>query len=59
MNNKITVRPCKEQPNTWEIVNKNGHVMPKHYSSKQECVNCAKELAEEYSCELNIEDMTE
>lgn len=53
--NKVTCRPCKEQ-NNWEIEIPNGEVLVQHYSTKAECVREGRHLAEEYGCELDIQD---
>lgn len=56
MTNKVTARPCKESPSTWEILDQYGCVRPKHYQTKDECVKQARKLAEKCGCELCIED---
>lgn len=56
MTNKITARPCKENPSTWEIMDQYGKVQKKHYKTKEECVKCATKLAEECGCELCVCD---
>ncbi len=53
-NKKVTARPCKEQPGTWEIEQPNGQVNKTHYNSKEECVKKAREMAFEMGAELNI-----
>ncbi|MDD6302038.1 MAG: DUF2188 domain-containing protein [Bacillales bacterium] len=53
--NKVTCRHCKEEKN-WEIALPNGEVFTKHYPTKKECVKKARELAEEYACDLVIEN---
>ncbi len=55
-NNKVTCRPCKEQPGKWEIQDQNGNVQQQHFASKDECVNVARRMAAEASCELSIEE---
>ena len=56
MQDKVTCRPCKEQPNTWEIVKPNGKVSSTHYKTKRECITAGEEMANEYACELFIEN---
>lgn len=56
MNKKITARPCKEHPNTWEIEDQYGCVRPHHYSTKEECVQKARNLCAECGCELVIQN---
>ncbi len=53
---KVVCRPCKEQDN-WEIQTPNGKVQSKHYSTKQECMKAARKMAEEYACDLVVEDL--
>ncbi len=56
MNNKnVVCRPCKEQ-NNWEIKQPNGQVSKTHYYSKQACVNAGRKMAEEFGCELIVND---
>ncbi len=55
MNKKVIARPCKEQGN-WEIQDPNGNVMQKHYYTKEACVTAASNLANEFGCELQVED---
>lgn len=52
---KFTCRPCKEK-NDWEIENPDGEVLDKHYSTKSECVRAASNMAEEYGCEVEVQD---
>ena len=52
---KVTCRPCKEQ-NDWEIETPDGEVLNKHYQNKMECVRMRRHLAEEYGCELDVQD---
>ena len=52
---KVTCRPCKEQDN-WEIETPDGKVLPKHYSNKYECISVGRKLAEEYLCELDVQE---
>ncbi len=54
-NKNVTCRPCKEQ-NNWEIKQPNGQVSKTHYYSKQACVAAGRKMAEEYSCELIVND---
>lgn len=56
MNKKVTCRPCKEKPGKWEIEDQNGQVKQEKYATKGECVKTAKEMCEEYGCDLRIED---
>lgn len=53
--NNVVCRPCKEE-NNWEIVDPNGHVYSKHYQTKSECVRQARKYAEEFGCELVVEE---
>lgn len=55
---KVTCRPCKEQ-NNWEIETPDGEVLEEHYQTKNECVCAGREIAEEYGCELYIQDYYE
>ncbi|MDY2888900.1 MAG: DUF2188 domain-containing protein [Candidatus Caccosoma sp.] len=52
---KVICRPCAEQ-NNWEIQAPDGHVYSKHYQTKQECVKQGRKYAEEFACDLVIED---
>lgn len=52
---KVVCRPCKED-NSWEIQNPNGYVYSKHYQTKAECLKQARKYAEEFGCELVVED---
>lgn len=52
---KVTCRPCKEQHN-WEIETPDGEVLNRHYATKEACVRAGKEYAQEYGCELCVED---
>lgn len=52
---KVVCRPCKEQ-NNWEIMDPNGHVYSKHYQTKAECVKQGRKYAEEFGCELVVEE---
>ena len=54
-NRKVTCRPCKEEHN-WEIETPDGQVLPHHYQTKRDCVCAGRELAEEYGCELDVQD---
>ena len=56
MDKKVTCRPCKDKPGTWEIVKPNGSVCTTHYNDKNECVKEAKKMATEYACEMTIEN---
>lgn len=56
MDKKVTCRPCKDKPGTWEIVKPNGSVYSVHYKDKSECVKQAEKFACEYACEMNIVD---
>ena len=51
----VVCRPCKEE-NNWEIVDPNGHVYSKHYQNKSDCVKQARKYAEEFGCELVVEE---
>lgn len=51
---KVVCRPCKEQ-NNWEIVDPSGNVYSKHYKTKSECVAQGRRYAEEFGCELVVE----
>lgn len=55
-NNKITARPCKERPNTWEIEDENGNVLPRHYKTKEECMEAAEEICKECGCGLKVDN---
>ena len=52
---KVVCRPCKEE-NNWEIMEPNGQVQTKHYKTKNECVKQARKYAQEFACELVVED---
>ena len=52
---KVVCRPCKEE-NNWEIMEPNGQVQSKHYQTKSECVRKARQVAEEFGCELVVEN---
>jgi hypothetical protein len=54
-NKKVVCRPCKEE-NNWEIQAPDGHVYQKHYQTKAECVKQARKYAQEFACELVVED---
>ena len=54
-NKKVVCRPCKEE-NNWEIQAPDGHVYSKHYQTKAECVKQARKYAQEFACELVVED---
>ena len=56
--NKVVCRPCKEN-NTWEIMEPSGHVQTKHYQNKSECVRRGRQVAEEFGCELVVEEKTQ
>lgn len=57
MNNKnVTCRPCKEE-NNWEIKEPNGQVSNTHYATKQSCVAAGRKMAEEFGCELIVDDV--
>lgn len=53
---KVICRPCKEA-NNWEIQGPDGEVFTKHYKTKEECVKAARKYAEEYSLDLQIENL--
>ena len=53
---QVICRPCKEQDN-WELQDPNGNVQTKHYRTKAECMKAGRKMAEEYSCDLVIEDL--
>ena len=55
--NKVVCRPCKEA-NDWEIQAPDGHVYSKHYQTKSECVKQGRKYAEEFGCELVVEETT-
>ena len=55
-NEQVICRPCKEQDN-WELQDPNGNVQTKHYKTKAECMKAGRKMAEEYSCDLVIEDL--
>ncbi|MBQ3253978.1 MAG: DUF2188 domain-containing protein [Acholeplasmatales bacterium] len=55
MKNTIIARPCKEKPGEWEIQDQNGNVN-NHYNSKDECISCARKMAQESGCELRVEN---
>ena len=55
---KVVFRPCKEE-NTWEIMEPSGHVQTKHYQTKSECVRKGRQVAEEFGCELVVEEKTQ
>lgn len=57
-NQNVTCRPCKEQ-NNWEIKQPNGQVSKTHYYSKQACVEAGRKMAEEFACELIVNDQNE
>ena len=52
---KVVCRPCKEQ-NNWEIMDPNGHVYSKQNQTKAECVKQGRKYAEEFGCELVVEE---
>lgn len=54
--NKVTCRPCKEEKN-WEIEGPDGTVYSKHYQTKAECVKAGRKYAEEFGCDLQIENL--
>ncbi len=56
MNNQTVIcRPCKEQ-NNWEIKQPNGQVSKTHYNTKAACVNAGRKMAEEFACELIVNE---
>lgn len=52
---KVTCRPCKEQDN-WEIMGPDGMVFQKHYSTRRDCVKAGREYANEFGCEMVVEN---
>ncbi len=56
MNKNVTARPCKERPGKWEIKEPSGQVKSKHYNSKEECVQEAKQMAYEYGLDVVVEE---
>ena len=55
---KVTCRPCKEKGDC-DIETPNGEVLTRHYQNKYECVSEGRRLAEEYGCELDVQDYFE